>query len=122
MPDANPSTRLDVECIEPILRVENMAASVRFYVEVLGFENATWGTEDFTHVACDGGGLYLCRGSQGNPGSWVWIGVDDVEKLHQEYKARGAKIRLPPTNYSWALEMQVEDPDGNVLRFGSDPL
>lgn len=27
----------------------------------------------------------------------------------------------PPTSYSWALEFQVEDPDGNVLRFGSDP-
>jgi hypothetical protein len=26
-----------------------------------------------------------------------------------------------PTNHAWALEMQVLDPDGNVLRFGSDP-
>ena len=26
-----------------------------------------------------------------------------------------------PTNYHWAYEMQVEDLDGNVLRFGSDP-
>ena len=34
---------------------------------------------------------------------------------------RGAPIRLPPTNFSWALEIQVEDPDGNVLRFGSEP-
>ncbi len=34
---------------------------------------------------------------------------------------RGVGIRLPPTNYSWALEMQVEDPDGNVLRLGSEP-
>ena len=32
------------------------------------------------------------------------------------------KIRLPPTNYFWALEMHTEDPDGNVLRLGSDPL
>jgi hypothetical protein len=36
-------------------------------------------------------------------------------------KNSGAKIRHPPTNYSWALEMQVEDLDGNVLRLGSAP-
>jgi len=36
-------------------------------------------------------------------------------------KERGVSIRLEPTNYLWALEMHVEDPDGNVLRFGSEP-
>jgi hypothetical protein len=28
---------------------------------------------------------------------------------------------MAPTNYSWAVEMQIEDPDGNVLRLGSEP-
>jgi len=54
-------------------------------------------------------------------GAGVWIGVGDVERLHEEHQARGVKIRPPPTNYPWALEMHVEDPDGNVLRLGSDP-
>jgi predicted enzyme related to lactoylglutathione lyase len=58
---------------------------------------------------------------QGHPGAWTWIGVSDAESLAEEYRERGAKIRHPPTNYPWAYEMQVEDPDGNVLRFGSDP-
>ena len=34
--------------------------------------------------------------------------------------ATGAKIRDPPNNFEWALEMRVEDLDGNVLRIGSD--
>jgi predicted enzyme related to lactoylglutathione lyase len=105
----------------PILRVEDMAASLRFYVNLLGFKNAAWGNDDFTHVSRDSAGIYLCRGGQGRGGAWVWIGVEDAEKLHEECKARGVAIRLPPTNYSWALEMQVEDPDGNVLRLGSEP-
>jgi predicted enzyme related to lactoylglutathione lyase len=109
------------ECITPILRVENMQASLQFYVNTLGFANATWGTEDFTSITRDGTGLYLCRGGQGQGRAWIWVGVDDVEKLHQEYQALGLKILLPPTNYPWALEMQIEDPDGNVLRLGSDP-
>jgi hypothetical protein len=66
-------------------------------------------------------GLFLCQGDQGHAGAWVWIDGTDVDALYEEYKASGAKIRHPPTNYSWALEMQVEDLDGNVLRLGSDP-
>jgi catechol 2,3-dioxygenase-like lactoylglutathione lyase family enzyme len=110
------------EGIQPILRVEDMQASLRFYVDVLGFRNASWGTDDFTSVNHSGGAIYLCRGDQGRGGAWLWIGVEDVEKLHADLKARGVRIRLEPTNYPWALEMQVEDPDSNVLRFGSDPL
>jgi len=120
MGDSNP-TSVHFEGSTPILRVENMQASLYFYVHLLGFKNATWGNDDFTSVNRDGAGIYLCRGGQGAGRAWVWVGVEDAEKLHQECKARGVTIRLPPTNYSWALEMQIEDPDGNVLRFGSDP-
>lgn len=110
------------EGAEPILRVTDMSRSVRYYVDVLGFRNAEWGNEHFTAVSRDNAGIYLCSGEQGQPGTWAWIGVSDVAALYNEYRARGADIRLPPTNYSWAYEMQVRDPDGNVLRFGSDPL
>lgn len=103
------------------MRVEDMKAALRFYVDILGFENAGWGTDDFTSISRDGAAIYLCRAAQGRGGAWIWIGVEDVEQLHEECKARGVKIRLPPTDYPWALEMQVEDPDGNVLRFGSEP-
>jgi predicted enzyme related to lactoylglutathione lyase len=115
-------TRVRFECIDPILRVESMQTSLRFYVELLGFENAGWGNNDFTHISRDGCGIYLSRGDQGQGRAWIWVGVEDVGKLNQEYTARGITIRLPPTNYPWALEMQIEDPDGNVLRLGSDPI
>ena len=49
------------------------------------------------------------------------VGVTDADALHDELKARGAIVRHPPTDYSWAREMQIADPDGNVLRLGSDP-
>lgn len=110
-----------IEGVQPILRVENMQASLRFYVDILGFKNAEWGIGDFTSINHAGGAIYLCRGDQGRGGAWLWIGVDDVAKLCQELKARGVRILLEPTNYPWALEMRVEDPDGNVLRFGSEP-
>ena len=109
------------ERAEPILSVRDLPASIRYYVDVLGFTNADWGTDTFTAITRDGAGLYLCQGAQGRPGTWAWIGVEDVGLLYQEYTASGATIRLVPHNYPWAYELQVEDPDGHVLRFGSDP-
>ena len=114
--------RVYFEGSQPILRVENMAASLRFYVDLLGFQNASWGTEEFTSVSRDRAGIYLCQGGQGRGEAWVWIGVEDANALHEEFKARGVAIRRPPTNFPWALEIHVEDPDGNVLRLGSEPV
>ena len=116
------TTKTQFEGAQPILCVTDMLRSLRYYVDVLGFTNAPWGNEHFTAVSRDRAGLYLCRGGQGQAGTWAWIGVSDVATLYDEYRESGADIRLPPTNYQWAYEMQVRDPDGHVLRFGSDPL
>ena len=113
--------RTRFECANPILSVADMKRSLHYYVEVLGFSNADWGSADFTCVTRDNAGIYLSEGDQGQPGTWVWVGVDDVEALYEEYKARGATILHPPENLPWACEMKVGDPDGHVLRFGSDP-
>ena len=61
------------------------------------------------------------QGNQGQPGTWVWIGVEDVESLYEEYKLKGANVLQAPENYPWAYEMRITDPDGHVLRFGSEP-
>lgn len=108
------------EGVNPILRVESLAASIQYYVRVLGFV-LQWEAPDFACVARGKCHLFLAERDQGHPGSWVWIGVTDASALHEEYLASGAKIRNPPMNYPWAWEMQVEDLDGNVLRMGSKP-
>ena len=63
--------------------------------------------------------LYLCRQIQGRGGAWIWIGCDDARELHAELVSKGVPIRMAPKNFPWALEIHVEDPDGNVIRFGS---
>ena len=111
-----------IENIAPVLYVADMARSLSFYVGILGFTNAEWGDEQFTSINRDQSGLYLCKGGQGSPGTWIWIGFDgDIFSLHESLRKKGVKIKLPPTNFSWACEMQVEDPDGHVLRFGTNP-
>jgi len=116
-----PAPRTNFEGAEPILRVADMSVSLAYYVGVLGFENADWGNDWFTHIRRDQAGIYLSRGDQGQPGTWVWIGVEDVAALHREYEASGAQILHAPRTFPWALEMKVADPDGHVLRFGSEP-
>jgi predicted enzyme related to lactoylglutathione lyase len=102
--------------------VDNISAALDYYLGVLGFK-LNWGQEGaFASVSRNSCNIFLCEGDQGHPGTWVWIGVNDAGALAAEYGAKGAKIRHPPTNYPWAYEMQVEDLDGNILRFGSDPI
>lgn len=105
----------------PILPVKELAASLRYYVELLGFA-VDWGGPYFAQVSRGSCHLMLAEGDQGTPPTWTWVGVEDAAALHEEYLASGALVRNPPTNFSWALEMQVADPDGNVLRFGSEPV
>jgi catechol 2,3-dioxygenase-like lactoylglutathione lyase family enzyme len=104
----------------PILRVERLAASVEYYVTVLGFKIEWEETPVIASISRDRCCLYLVQGDQGHVGGWVWIGVGDTQALFEEWRKKGARIRHPPTNYYWGLEMQVEDLDGNVLRLSSD--
>ncbi len=118
------AVRIELGGVTPILRVKDLAASVSYYVGALGFK-VNWGFPEaqksfFASISHGGCSLFLSEGDQGHPGSWVWIDGKDVDVLYQEFLASGAKVRNPPTNYEWALEMQVEDLDGNILRFASD--
>jgi catechol 2,3-dioxygenase-like lactoylglutathione lyase family enzyme len=74
---------IGVECIVPILSVKHLPASVRYYTDVLGFR-LDWGGGDgsgMASVSRDGHAIMLCQGEQGQAGTWIWIGVEDVESL-----------------------------------------
>jgi len=104
----------------PILRVVDMDRALRFYSDALGF-HTHWGDSLFASIGRDQAVLMLTAGDQGAGRAWAYIGLADVDVLHTELLGRGTAIRHGPCNYPWgAREMQVADPDGNVLRFGSD--
>lgn len=104
----------------PILRVADFGTSAAHYVDVLGFSLA-WQDGRFGAVRRDDATLMLSEGRQGCAATWVWIGVADADRLHDELRLRGARIRHPPTNYPWgSRELHVFDLDGHVLRLGSD--
>lgn len=108
-----------IENATPILRCDDFEDAKRYYVDKLGFVidfDGPW----MAQVSRDGGRIMLSDRHQGERGTWVWIGVEDADVLYAEFLAKGAVIRDPPQNFEWAYEFQVEDPNGHVLRFGSD--
>ena len=45
---------------------------------------------------------------------WMFIFVENVDALYEEYQASGTIIRQKPTNFSWGVrEMNIEDLDGH---------
>jgi catechol 2,3-dioxygenase-like lactoylglutathione lyase family enzyme len=116
-----PGPSTGFENIVPILWVSSLEASVEYYVAKLGFA-ADWRDAGMASVSRGGHAIMLCEGAQGHRGAWVWVGVEDAQALFDEYTARGAIVHEPPVNHPWAYEMRIADPDGNVLRFGSEPL
>lgn len=109
-----------IENITPILRCEDFAVTKRYYIDVLGF-SMNWEVPCMISLVRDGHPLMICEGYQGARGTWLWIGVEDADAIHAEFVAKGAVIRDPPQNFEWGYEFQIEDPNGHVLRFGSEP-
>ncbi len=106
----------------PILPVVDLVRSIDYYVKTLGFTLGWHSPGVIAFVSRGGCNVMLAEGDQGTPGVWVWVGASDVGALHEEYVSRGAMVRQGPTNFPWALEIQIADPDGNVLRFGSERI
>jgi predicted lactoylglutathione lyase len=111
----------------PEIPVTDMAASLKFYEEKLGF-TVDWGR--------DGGGIAgISQGRsrifltdrtirdyfRNHPPVVVWLNLDskeEVNELYERWKQNGAAILRPPeSNASYRLhEFRIADPDGNVIR------
>ena len=107
----------------PILYSADIRRSLTYYVEVLGFEHR-WEWDDpptFGSVRKDAVELFFCKGDQGNPGTWLYLMVNDINEFYETIKARNANILAAPENMEWGMrEMLVKDPDDHVIRFSQN--
>ncbi|RYF70757.1 MAG: bleomycin resistance family protein [Cytophagaceae bacterium] len=105
----------------PILYSTDVARSLAYYTNVLGFTHKwEWDSPpSFGGVVKDDIELFFCLEDQGNPGTWVSLMVDDVDAYYAAIEANGATIVRLPKNEPWNVrEMLVKDPDGHILRIG----
>lgn len=108
----------------PELPVADISRAAVYYDKCLRF-NWDWGVEGIGQVSRGRCRIFLTdstfRGSDVQPEPVVlWINLDnkaEVDDLHEEWKAAGARIVSPPESKPWNLhEFTAEDLDGNRFR------
>ena len=106
----------------PILYSRDVKQSLKFYTEVLGFDDSwEWGSPtDFGGVVKNDVEIFFCLNGQGHPGTWVAIILDNVDDYYNQIKDKDVKIVVKPVDREWNMrEMLIEDPDGHIIRFGN---
>jgi len=107
--------------VVPILYSRDIAASLAYYTDVLGFDGkwAVGNPLSFGAVYKDSVEVFFCKDGQGNPGTWFSIMIEDADEYYRMVKAKGATIAMDLTDMAHGMrEFWVEDPDGHVIRFG----
>jgi catechol 2,3-dioxygenase-like lactoylglutathione lyase family enzyme len=104
--------------------VSDIAKSIEYYRDVLGFTaDFQYGTPTFYACLCrDEVSLHLIAARQTKrlPGNGaICVFVKDVDAVHAELAARGARVVKPPQNYDYGMrDFDVLDLDGNQLVYG----
>ena len=116
----------------PVLDCSDIAVSVAFWRDKLGFDASTWG-EPPTFAIMQRGTASIAlalmpKDKVAVSRNWAaYIYVKDVDVLYAEYLALGVELPHPPeTRVYNCREFVVDDPDGHVIAFGQvlnpDPL
>lgn len=110
--------------IQPRLAVANVAESVRFYLDVLGFAPAgdePTAADTFAILARDGVGLQLVQADEHHPAgrSTVWIEVADALAEHARVQPLAAIEWGPEVYWYGCREFALLDPDGHRIVFSS---
>lgn len=117
--------------------VNDMAAMVRFYRDVLGFEIKENENATNVYLIKDGTLFLLYRrsdfekmtsrkyeyisGINGHYEIALYVdSFDEVDKAFVETTAKGAKAIMPPTTEPWGQRTcYIADPEGNLIEIGS---
>jgi catechol 2,3-dioxygenase-like lactoylglutathione lyase family enzyme len=114
--------------IFPLFLVPDVAESLTYYGDVLGFRvrNRSGDPPVFGIVERDGCGVHLKRGEPrartSTEGAWdAYFEVVGLDGILDQYRARGARITRGPEMTAYGFkEIDVVDRDGYVLCFGED--
>ncbi len=110
----------------PMIRVSDYQRAKAFYMEVLGFHQINEAGEPEP-----GFGIFVAGSAQIFLHSWdgpgepwdnwrAYFYVDDQPMFIERLKSHDAKFTGPNDTFYRMREVEVTDPDGNVLCFGTD--
>jgi lactoylglutathione lyase len=106
----------------PILYVDDVARSIRFYTESLGFTvSYRWPAEGetaFAFLKLDPLGIAVSQRRPEHEGRdfELCVYTDDADRAAEELRRAGADEVQPPQDEPWGeRRMYVRDPDGNLV-------
>jgi catechol 2,3-dioxygenase-like lactoylglutathione lyase family enzyme len=123
---------LDVRLEGLTLRVADVARSIEFYVNKLGFEVEINKAPQFAMIRVGGPGggtigLLVHDGAdplgsqtatpRQRAGIHVELTTDHLDVLYEQLKRRGVEFCEPPHEEPWERSMRVHDPDGYTIEF-----
>lgn len=111
----------------PVLQVRDVAASVAFYRDRLGFTpHGLWGDPPAFCIVQRGQVTIALDRSENGPAPlnqyWAaYIYVDDADALWRTWREAGIDIVREPEDTDYGMrDFDVRDPDGHILAFGHD--
>ena len=114
-----------IEQTEHVLAVPDLARSVRWWREAMGFQTV-FETPGWVFMALGSARLRLgeCPDALpahalGDHSYFAFFHVTDIDALAEHLRVKGATIRSGPADQPWGLrEMAVESPDGHRFMLG----
>lgn len=113
----------------PTLRILEYREAVEFYVDILGF------TIDWEHRSAPSDPVYmqisrnelflhLSENKRFQTEVIIFVDTKGIEEFHKELTERNTTFSIPEvTKTEWqTLQMEIEDPFGNLLRFNETIL
>jgi uncharacterized glyoxalase superfamily protein PhnB len=116
--------------LHPVLQYADAQAALEFLQRAFGFtERQVHRDDDGTIVHAEkdaAGGVIMFSGSgperwgDHRGQAWVYLGVGEVDALHDRAKAAGAEIVMGPTDQDYgSRDFSARDPEGNLWSFGT---
>jgi uncharacterized glyoxalase superfamily protein PhnB len=108
--------------LAPELPATDLAASLAYYQDQLGFEVKTiLPDQHYAIVERDGMAIHLFASDEG-VAAGLHLFTHELQSLHDELQGRGARITQPVRHKPWGnRDFRVLDPAGNELKF-TEPL
>ena len=107
----------------PTLRILDYQKSIDFYTNYLGF-TVDWehrfGPKEpvYMQVSLRGLVLHLSENKRFDPGIIVFVDTKQIRSLHKTLCKRNQAVTPEVEATPWqTLQMEIEDPAGNLLRF-----
>jgi RimJ/RimL family protein N-acetyltransferase/catechol 2,3-dioxygenase-like lactoylglutathione lyase family enzyme len=114
---------------DPVVEVNDVAATAHWYRDVLGFEVDFLHGSPPTHGAVRRGDwtaadvyVQLVKRSGRIPRSgWLHVRVGGgIDELFEGFRSAGAQVAAEPANHPWGMrEFEILDPNGQRLRFST---